>query len=177
VKAIDMSDSLRVVYRDQALCIATWKRLFFNRWYGAPDYRRFRILRACQRDFVANLPDGRHLVCSYLEARSGARVDERMRKDAAALGREMADKIVALGQVASGSGFFNAAARLVLSGIHRVTDVPYPAEVFADLESCATWLGQEYAQRVGGDAELVERMVLTLPAASVVTVEDGALGA
>lgn len=172
-----MPGPLRVLYRDDTLCVATWKRLFFNRWYGPPDYRRFRTLRALQRDYVDGLTDGRHLVCSYLEARAGSRVEQRVRHEAAELGEEMAPHVVALGQVASGSGFFNAAARMVLTGVHRLSDTPYPAEVFRDLESCATWLSREYADQMDGDADLVERMVLTLPAASVVTIDEAELAA
>ncbi|MCX4242588.1 hypothetical protein [Paraliomyxa miuraensis] len=155
--------SAKVVFEDDALQLATWSRVFINRWRTAATKRRLTILRRHQLELIDSVDDRRIAVITILEDETGLLPPADARKEAEEIARITRDAVMLQAQIVEGRGFVAAALRAVLAGVALAARAPHPIKVFGTLEDGLPWIQQQL--RRGGyhdDARGVSEVLIGL---------------
>jgi hypothetical protein len=156
-----MADSVpRVVYDDEGLQIATWSRVFVNRWRTVATLERLVVLGKHQRALVQAMDDRRIAVVTVLEDKSGAMPSSPARKEAEAVAKSVREAVIVQAQVVEGDGFVAASIRALLTGISLAIRAPYPNKVFRTVDEALPWVEEQlrkagYEQDAAGVAAAV----------------------
>lgn len=154
------STGLRVVFEDEGLQIATWSRVFINRWRTVATLERLLILGEHQHALIKATGDHRIAVLTALEDKSGLMPNGPARKEAEAIARSTRDAVLLQAQVIEGDGFVAASIRALLTGVMLAIRAPFPNKVFKTVEEALPWV-EEHLRKGGypGDAEGVAAAV------------------
>jgi hypothetical protein len=158
---------LRVVFEDEGLQIATWSRVFINRWRTVATLERLLILGEHQHALIASTGDRRIAVLTTLEDRSGLMPNGPARKEAEAIARSTRDAVILQAQVLVGDGFVAASIRALLTGVMLAIRAPFPNRVFKTVDEALPWI-EDTLRKAGHpqDAEGVATAVRGLTARS-----------
>ncbi len=148
-------DSPRVVYEDDGLQIATWSRVFINRWRTVATVERLTILGKHQHALIDAMGDRRIAVLTTLEDKSGLMPNAPARKEAEALARSTREAVILQAQVLEGDGFVAASIRALLTGVMLAIRAPFPNKVFKTVDEALPWVEEQlrkakYADEAAG---------------------------
>lgn len=152
-----------VVYEDADLQIATWSRVFVNRWRTAASKERLSILGEHQMALIDAVGDRRIAVVTVLEDKTGLMPNGEARKEAERIATVTRDALVLQAQVVEGDGFVAAAFRALLAGVALAIRPPYPIKVFRTAHDAMPWI-EEHLRKGGypDEATHVSAVVLEL---------------
>lgn len=135
-----------VVHEDERLQIATWSRVFINRWKTAATVEHLDVLFEHERALIDSVGDGRIVVLTTLQDRTGMMPDGRARKRAERIALATRSAQILQAQVVEGDGFVSATARALLTGVTLASRVPYPIKVFRSESAALPWIGEGLAR-------------------------------
>lgn len=153
----------QVIYEDDGLQIATWSRVFINRWRTVASQERLAILGQHQRALVDATDDRRIAVIVTLEDKTGLMPNAAARKEAELVAKSVRDAVIVQAQIVEGEGFVAASMRALLTGVMLAIRAPYPNKVFKTVEDALPWVeGQLRRAGYEQDAAGVTAAVLGL---------------
>jgi hypothetical protein len=141
-----VSDQPDILYRDQQLCIATWRDVFLDVWLETGRAAQVRKMRT---EHVAFLKRSDRMVasCTVMHKMQGmTSVDEEVRKEAAIRLQEVRDRTSASLMVVLSTGFTATVIRSLIAGVTMLSRPKYPHKVASSVEEGFTWLSTTLAK-------------------------------
>lgn len=138
----------KVIYEDDDLQIATWSRVFINRWRAAATKERLITLCEHQLAHIESVGDRRIAVITVLEDKTGLMPSSDARKEAEVTAKATRDAVMLQAQIVEGDGFVAATFRALLTGVMLAIRAPYPNKVFKTVEDAMPWF-EDHLHRAG----------------------------
>lgn len=140
-----------VVHKSDDLLLATWSRVFINRWRTAATSELLSVVMREQLAFIDSFDDRKIAVLTTLEDSSGVMPNSASRKKAEEVAKATRESLILQAQVVQGDGFVAAAFRALLSGITLAIRAPYPTKVFKTEEEAMPWVAEQLKRAGHGD--------------------------
>ena len=144
-----------VVHQSDVLQLATWSRLFINRWRTAAAPKLLDTVLREQLAFIDSFEDRRIAVLTTLEDTSGLMPTGEARKKAEQIAKTTRDFQILQAQVVLGDGFVAATFRALLTGITLAIRAPYPTKVFKSEAAALPWIAEQM-RKAGFDTDTGE---------------------
>lgn len=132
-----------LVYADDDIQLATWSRVFVNRWVCPARKDLLVRLSEVQGAHVDAMPDGRTAVFTILAQDSNGIPDSAARKEAEQVAKRYRDAVQVSAQIVLGEGFLATTARALLTGVNLATRLPYPIKVFRSIDESLPWFREQ----------------------------------
>lgn len=133
----------KVVHADDDIMLATWSRVFINRWVSPARKDLLVRLSDAQGEHIASIRDGRTAVFTILAQNSSRMPDADARKEAEVVAKRHSHAIAVSAHIVEGDGFLAAITRAMLSGINLAVRTPYPVKVFSSVDDSMPWFREQ----------------------------------
>jgi hypothetical protein len=145
-------------YRDNILCVAAWRDIFFEIWFAAGTGRHFRTLRHHLMSFAHSQPDQKVAVFSVVQLPSLTNVDSEIREEAMTRAKEIKPHNKASVLVIESKGFVASLIRGIVTGMAHLDRAGGPSKIFDTVGSAAAWIAPQMephdGRRLAGAAVL-----------------------
>ncbi len=140
-----MSETPRVLARDEVFALARWHEHVLVVWHLAADEARAeRVAEATVRATRAAPGKAAHI--AWVQATSGA-PDADARKVFTKMGRDVGADLACMLAVVGDDGFKSALFRSVITGLALAARIRFPLKLIAGIDEGAAWAAERLGER------------------------------